>query len=230
MEIQLESVVTSGGIAVSGVTNRCVVLADVVASREIDDRQEFRSTLEGALDAVNDRYVDAIEIEFESLKGIDEFGGVLGDFGVIYRILRDLTERLHPTAVRFGVATDRIDVVEADATVSDLDGPAFHRADDLLAMAEADDLLVGIDTLDTVLDPLLLVGIDSLLRMRESWTETQLEAVRAYRRDESQYDAAEALGISQQAVSKALSRAGYDRVTTLESHLNGALEAAYADA
>lgn len=210
-------------------STHCVVLADVVESREINDRPSFRSILQTALETVNSRYSETIVANFELLKGIDEFGGVLTDISMIYWLLRDLTEILHPVEVRFGVAIDRIDVGRMDSSVSNLDGPAFHRSDDLLATAKEEDLLIVIDTSDPVLDPLFLVGIDSLLRVRHSWTDRQIEIVRTYRREESQYDAAEALGVSQQAISKALSRANYKRVKTLERHLNRALEEAYGD-
>lgn len=206
---------------------QCVVLGDVVGSREIEDRAAFKEALERSVSVVSDRYADALVAGIEPLKGLDEFGGVLVDVSVLYRVLRDVTEALHPTEVRFGVATGSIDVGRSTGSVSEMDGNAFHCADELVARAEGEGLLVAVDTGNPTLDPFLTVAFDSLLRLRGSWTDRQLEAVQAYRRAGTQGEAAETLGISQQAVSNALSRAGYDRVVALEAHVADGMEAAY---
>lgn len=205
----------------------CVVLGDVVGSREVEDRDAFKRTLERGMETVSERYAETLTASFESLKGIDEFGGVLTDVTVLYSVLRDITEALHPTPARFGVATGSIDVGRSTGTVSEMDGGAFHRADDLVARAEQEELLVGVDTGRAMLDPFLTVTFDALLRARVSWTERQLKAVQAYRKAGTQGEAAAAIGISQQAVSNALSRADYDRVLALEAHVTGGMEKAY---
>lgn len=55
----------------------CVILGDVVDSRSIENRAAFRDELIGTLTHVNSTYEDQIHTPFETIKGIDEIGGVL---------------------------------------------------------------------------------------------------------------------------------------------------------
>lgn len=205
---------------------RYVVLADVVGSRDIDDRPAFQQRLLEALDDVNDLYGDAVHTDFEIIKGVDEFGGVLGQLAPIYEVLATVLNRIHPVRVRFGIASGEFDVDAETASVSEMDGRPFHRADELLAAAEADELYAGIDTGSPV-DPLVSNNLNLLLVAREHLTEHQVTVERAYERHGTQAAAAAELDVPQQSVSKALQRADYDRRKRLRETLRDALEVVY---
>lgn len=205
---------------------RYVVLADVVASRDIDNRSAFQERLFEALDAVNDSYSDAIHTDFEVIKGIDEFGGVLRKFAPVYEVIATILSRIHPVSVRFGIASGEFDVDAEAASVAELDGRPFHRADELLAATESDDLYAAVDT-GSPIDPLVSNNLNLLLVAREHLTEHQVTVERAYERHGTQSAAAAELDIPQQSVSKALQRADYDRRKKLRKTLRDALEAVY---
>ncbi|WP_128906398.1 SatD family protein [Halorubrum amylolyticum] len=118
-----------------------VLLADVIGSSDIDDRAEFRENLTLALDRVNREFSEYISSNFEMLKGIDEFGGVLSRLAPIYEIISMIHTDVHPTMVRFGISGGQIDI-QPSGEINELDGPAFHQADSLLTQVEQDDLFI----------------------------------------------------------------------------------------
>lgn len=205
---------------------RYVVLADVVNSRDLADRDSFRERLTETLSSVNEAHRTSIDTAFERIKGIDEFGGVLGDLAPVYDIIADILNGVHPVPVRFAVAGGNVDVSKRSDAVSEMDGPAFHRADQLLSEVESTDLYAAVDT-GHAIDPLVSNNVNLLLMYRERLTDRQVEIVRAYERHDTQTAAAEELGVRQQTVSKTLKRAGYDRTTAIRRYLRETLEVVY---
>lgn len=123
-----------------------VFLGDVVGSREIPDRDDFRSRLVQTCSQVNERYDEEIHADLQLLKGVDEIGGVLSSGAIIYRLVRTFADAIHPHRLRVAVVHDTIDVGATTGAVSKMDGPAFHRADELLDAIEGSDLLFDVRT------------------------------------------------------------------------------------
>lgn len=203
-----------------------VVLVDLVRSRDIADREVFESRLERALAHVNEAERTHLSTPLSRMKGIDEFGCVLTELAPLPDVLTGLLDRIHPMLGRFGVAAGEIDVGASRATVATMDGPAFHRASELLTTAEERDLFVGVDTGSPV-DGLLASALNLLVLSRRGLTERQVEVILAYEEHGTQDEAADALGLSQQSVSKSLGRAGYASRTQIRAELRAALEAVY---
>lgn len=198
-----------------------VVLGDVVGSRAVADRRGLDRRLRAALRAVNEAHEADIGAWFTPLKGIDEFGGTLTAAEAAYDVVRTIQEGLHPAAARYVVVAGTVDVNPDATELHVMDGPAFHRADALLADLETGHLAV--ETGDPTVDDLATAAGDLALAIRERWTERQAEVAAAYRRLGTQAAVADRLGVSQQAVSKTLRAAGYDRVRRAETRLNRAL-------
>ncbi|WP_232687528.1 SatD family protein [Halobacterium zhouii] len=202
-----------------------VLLGDVVASRDIDERGDFGATLTDACATVSDQHADAFLAPLEPLKGVDEVGGVLTDPAPLYDVLDGLRERLHPQELRVAVAAGGVDVGVGTGNVSRMDGPAFHRADELLSDLDASTLRVAFDFERAPLDATLADEVNLLFLLKRRWTDRQRDVVRAYRETESQDAVAENLGVSQPAVSQALSRASWPAVREIEERLRSTFEA-----
>lgn len=200
-----------------------VVLGDVVASREIEDREAFRDTVAAALDSVNDRYADDLVAEFALVKGVDEIAGVLSGPRNTYRLLRDVVAAVRPGAIRFAVVYGEIDVGAAGDDVGEMDGPAFHRADEALADVADADLYVAFSGRRPGLDPLVGTSLNLLLMAREGWTGRQRAMVAAYEETGTQEAVARQFDVSQQTVSATLRRADWPRLSRLEAQVNAAL-------
>lgn len=198
---------------------RYVLLGDVVDSRSIDDRDAFGDRLAAVCAAVTDEYADAFDAPLEPLKGIDEVGGVLRDPAPLYDVVDALRERLHPQELRVVVAAGHVDVGTDTGDVSRMDGPAFHRADELLADLSSSPLRVAFDFDRAPLDSTLADEVNLLFLLKARWTDRQRRVVDAYRAADSQAAAADALGVSQAAVSQALSRASWPAIREIETRL-----------
>lgn len=207
-------------------TEQYVVLADVVGSREIEDRSAFRDSLTSALERANADHRSAIAAPFEIIKGLDEFGGVLAELAPAYELLDGILNELHPVAVRVAIASGGIDVGRLEDGVAALDGPAFHRADRVLEEITEADLYAGVDTGEPA-DRLVTSALDLLLIARERRTDRQIEVIQAYERRGTQVAAAEELGIPQQAVSQALRRADYYRTRAIREQLMEGISSIY---
>lgn len=191
-----------------------VVLGDVIQSRDLADRSAFQRRLYEALETVNERFRVAIPNDFDTIKGVDEFGGTLEELSPVYEVMATILDRVHPTTIRFGIAQGPIDIGSEGDPISKLDGPAFHTAGELLEAAERDDLYAGVDTCRPV-DPLLASTLNTLLLQREELTERQVEVVRAYEREGTQTSAAKTLDVPQQSISRTLQRANYQRLAAI---------------
>lgn len=212
---------------VEGQSAGYVVLGDVVDSRSLDNREQFRETLASALDTVTDRYEPVVDVPFEMIKGVDEFGGILSGLGPLYELLTDVLNEIHPTMIRIGVASGDIDV-RGERGVADMDGGAFHRADRLVSEGKANDMYANFDThnADSV-DALATNNINLLLRRRSELTSKQVEILTAYEAHGTQEAAAAQLDVSQQSVSKTLRRIDYQWTRHVRTQLREALEAEY---
>lgn len=206
--------------------DRYVVLADVVGSRGIEDRTAFEADLEAAFDSLNREYADSLATPLSRMKGVDEFGCVLEALSPLPDVISELLARTHPVRARFGVATGEIDVGLGRESVAEMDGPAFHAASALLDDLEAQELYVGIDA-DRPADDLAAAALNFLVVHQTSLTERQVQVALAYERHGTQAEAAADLGITQQAVSKALNDAGYERAVALRRTIERGLEGCY---
>lgn len=202
-----------------------VLLGDVVDSRNIEDRAAFGRTLGDACRAVTAAHEDAFVAPLEPLKGIDEVGGVLATPAPLYDVLDALRARLHPYELRVAVAKGVVDVGADTGDVSQMDGPAFHRADELVTGLDGGPLRVALDFDDHPLDAAIADEINLLFDVKSRWTDRQREVVAAYRETESQDETASDLGVSQAAVSQALSRASYPTIREIEARLRTTLQA-----
>jgi len=189
----------------------------------------FGATLDSACRSVDKAFADAVLAPATPLRGVDEVGVVLEDWRVVYGVVRRFYEAVHPVRIRFAAVRGDIDVGVESGRVPAMDGPAFHRADELLASVADADLLFDQALSESTLDRAIADEVNLLLRWRAGLTERQVEYLRAYVRRGTQAAAAAELGVTQQAVSKELRGAGWPFVERLERRLERTLEE-YADA
>lgn len=203
-----------------------VVLGDVVGSRAVEDRTALDRQLRAALRGVNEAHEARIGARFTPLKGVDEFGGTLTTPEAAYDVVRTIQEGLHPVVARYVITGGTVDVNPTATDIRLMDGPAFHRADGLLADLDAEGGHFVVEIGDPSLDDLATAAGDLALAVREGWTDRQAEVAAAYRQLGTQEAVADRFGVSQQAVSKTLQAAQYGRVQRAEGRLIRALRGA----
>ncbi|PWB51080.1 MAG: hypothetical protein C3F06_11040 [Candidatus Methanoperedenaceae archaeon] len=197
-----------------------VMLGDVIASRRITDREIFQRKLEEACSNVNLDFVEDIYADFNILKGIDEIGGVLLNITSVYKIIHTLQEQFYPHSMRFALVYDYIDTAVESQEVSRMDGPAFHRASDILKNLKGSRLIFKMSINDEIMEKMVTGEINLIFLLKKSWSLRQRRILYEYRKIGNQNMVAKALGISQQAVSKALNRSMWKEISGIEGDLN----------
>ncbi len=204
--------------------NLYVVLGDVVASRRIEDTEAFQRKLEKVCLKVNRNFGEDIYADFKILKGIDEIEGVLLNISNFHKILNTLIESFYPHSMRFVLILDYIDTAVESRDVSRMDGPAFHRASDLMKDLKGSRLMFRMSIGDEIMDKIVAGEINLLFLLKKGWSPSQYSILSEYRKTGTQKMVAEALGITQQAVSKALNRSMWKEISSIEDDLNYVLQ------
>jgi len=196
-----------------------VMFGDLVASSQVEDRESFQKMLDAVCQEMNRRLSGYFEAEFKIIKGIDEIGAVLTDVSKVFEVVSTFFEELHPDRMRFVVVRGVIDTAFESRDVSKMDGPAFHRAAFLMERLKRTRLLFDMSTGGEIIDSLISGQINLLLMARGGWSATQRRIIREYEKTGIQSKVAENLGITQQAVSRALRRSNWKEIHGIEERL-----------
>lgn len=197
-----------------------VMLGDVISSRRIKDKEAFQNKLEEICDEINTAYRGDIYADFKIIKGIDEIEGVLLNISKSYKIISAILDKLYPDLMRFVLVLDYIDTAVESRDVSKMDGPAFHKASDVMSELKKSTLVFDMSVGDEITDILIRGEINLILLLKKNWSVKQHLVVKEYKKTGNQYDVAKNLGISQQAVSKALNRSMWKEIGGIEEKLN----------
>lgn len=197
-----------------------VLLGDVISSSRISDRDAFQKKLGEACKDVNASYVGDIYADFKILKGLDEIGGVLSTISNSYGIITTILERLHPDLMRFVLVFDYIDTALNTRDVARMDGPAFHKASDILHTLKKSKFIFDMSVDDKIIDTSITGLINLTLLVKKNWTPRQYKIVKEYKKNKYQYEIAKNLGITQQAVSKTLNSSMWKEIKSIEDKLN----------
>ncbi|OEU50497.1 MAG: hypothetical protein BA871_11295 [Desulfuromonadales bacterium C00003096] len=197
-----------------------VLLGDVISSRRIAEREKFQKKLEETCRYINSTYTGDIYADFKILKGIDEIGVVLSSMSKSYEIINVLLEYLHPNLMRFVLVFDYIDTALETKDIAKMDGPAFHKASDLMHRLKKSKLMFDMSVGDKVVNTTISGQINLILMLKKTWSAKQHLIVKEYERTKNQYEVAKKLGITQQAVSKTLNRSMWKELKSIEENLN----------
>jgi len=205
-----------------------VMLGDVVNSRRVTDRTTLAAGMERARDRLNDKFAGELAMRMTILKGIDEVGVALASVEQLYDMLSMLTEELWPERMRFVVVAGEVDTGAGGRELARVDGPAVHRAAEMMADLKRSRLLFAMSVSDPLMDQALSGVMSMLLDARTSLTERQREVVGAYERLGGQAAAASELGVSQQAVSHVLVGIGHRQLVHVEAGVRDVLAGYWA--
>ncbi|MFH0809880.1 MAG: SatD family protein [Pseudomonadota bacterium] len=197
-----------------------VMLGDVVSSRLIKSpREDFQARLENFCQVVNATFAPSVYGPFKILKGADEVGGVLTSVGCAYGLISLMLERLCPHLIRWVLTGGIIDTAVGTHDVAKMDGPAFHKAAELMSRLKRTQLLFDMSAGDDLLDQAVAGQINLLLLLKGRWSERQRRVAIEYDKAGSQHEVAQRLGISQQAVSKTLGGLRLREIKAIEDKL-----------
>lgn len=201
------------------------LLADVVGSTNLSDRQMLAGRLQPLFQTLNSRFANSLMGAFDVEKGIDEFGALLRSTDCLADILVALWLPLHPYQVRVSLAFGLVDVNPDDASappsVRLFDGPVFHKAADGLEWLEKRSYLVQVQlSADEATNKTLTYYANLLYSVLLCLKKKQVLALTYHMEHPLQSEVAARLGVSQPAVSEMLGRINAPLIVDSIAHLN----------
>jgi hypothetical protein len=198
------------------------LLGEIEEDGRILSPEEELTRLRDGLEALNRDHARSLPVPLTLSGEVPEFAGLLTDLIPVYPLARTLAEAFHPLAVRVAVTAGE---VALPVDPAEADGPAFDAAAELLYRVRKEDRLLlyrsGSGERDVLANAMVLLLYHDFRR----WTERQVQVVRLFRRYGRQQPVAESLGISQQAVSGALSAVGWRALSEAEATLESVFSA-----
>jgi len=199
-----------------------VITGDLVGSRHIADRAAVSVMIESVIERINKTFKEDLAIPLDLTRGIDEFAAVLKSNANAFRICRMLNEELFPYTARLVISQGQIDIGIDSTNTSEMDGPVFHRASELMEWAKREDRIFGIWLNGLSLQTnTILTSLSNLIAvLMKDRSRKQNDIAKLYREYGYQKRVADELGITQQAVSHALKGAKWKETEYAEKALN----------
>lgn len=202
-----------------------VLIADVVASRRITDRQGLQHRLASELTTLNADTNDLVAPYTLTLG--DEFQAVYDGADRVFRDLIRLMTVLHPTHVRCSLGVGDISTDLNREQALGMDGPAFYAARDGIERLKTGDDLFRIEGLPDSDASLANSSLRLVSQRMQKWQVNRLAILHGLMRSEPVHSIADGLGISEQAVYKNIHAGGLEAVievlTALTERLNHTL-------
>ena len=203
-----------------------VLVADLVASRRAPRRAELAARLERCLTALREH--PDWQAPLMSTRGLDELSGVLRCPDAAFDIVHTVSLAVWPQRFRFSLAAGPLDLARDSRVAADMDGPAFHRAANALARVRDTGQAVGFDL--PASDPAVVRLAETAANLHQltvaHWSPAAAAAAAAYETSGTQAEAAQRLGVTQQAVSAALHRAQQAELAAARTTLRAWLQQA----
>lgn len=185
-------------------SERVVLIGDLVGSRSLPDRAEVQRRLVAAVEAANAERAEALAAPLALTAG-DEVQALLADPSAAVDLVTRVSDALRPVGLAWGLGRGPL-TTDPSGDVSAMDGPCFHRAREAVEEAAREGAWLAARGFSDV-DDRALSGLFRLLGVvREGWTDTQFDYVRASR-DRTQREVAEMFERDETTVSRTLSRA-----------------------
>lgn len=181
--------------------------------------------LKAALDRLNTQNTTDLWRDWQTTKGIDELSVVLSNPASFAVQVIELSITLWPVSIRFACARGNVDIEGESAAKSD--GPAFHRAAELLSSVEARHRRFILSWTDRAGDQIASALMHHVLSIVDDWPRKAGEIARTsyYAPNKTHGEIAESFLISRQSVSQALARTRYAEILEAQTALtNWALE------
>lgn len=192
-----------------------VVIADIIASRSVDDRAPFQRHLKALLERVSRTSRGSLLSPYTLTLG-DEFQAVYGACDTLFADLQRITLAIHPVQLRFALGYGTLSTDLNRAAALEMDGPAFNSARTLMNRLKPTNRgalqIVG----DALSDPELLnASLELYARSLSRQSRTNLTIFDRLLADAPTRAIADELGITPRAVNKAIATHALDALVDL---------------
>ncbi|MCG8477828.1 MAG: SatD family protein [Spirochaetales bacterium] len=178
------------------------IIADIVRSRDIEQRRDFQRTLKSHLRTVSEHAGASLLSPYTLTLG-DEFQAVYGNFDTIFTDIVTMIATLFPVRFRFALAVGPLSTEINRAAALEMDGPAFHDARALMeALKGHNETVIRIAAHDVA--PLDLINgcLRLLSNALGTWRENTIHLFHGLLMEESVDTLTRRVGITRRGVNK----------------------------
>ena len=157
------------------IDNAVVIIADVRGSRKMaqDERYEGQLFLKSAIIQVNEEFSAEIEAPFMITRG-DEFQGVLKNLQSAFIAMLEFERLFFPLQLRYGIGRGSIQKMGSDIPI-EMDGPAFHRANEALTHVKKKKHFIQCTTEDPNYDLMINTIFSLICAIKGKWNEVAFD-------------------------------------------------------
>lgn len=204
--------------------NRLVMIADIIDSRQLSNRAQIQKGLESRLGELN-RHHGQLLSPYTITLG-DEFQAVFSGADHLFPDILAIMRQLNPVELRFALGVGPLSTAINPEQAIGMDGPAFHRARDLLAGMKHDSRTLAVTGLaeDDGLQEAALGLFNLQLR---KWRPNRLEILQRLLEEQDIAEIARHLDITERSVYKNIHEGGLSyaiqMIRALTQRINDAL-------
>ncbi len=148
-----------------------VVIGDIQGSKRLNNEFRYQTQLfiKSSIIQINEEFEEHIEAPFTITKG-DEFQGLLPSLKSAFEVIQALERITFPVQLRFGIGVGEVLKMGGKLPI-EMDGPAFHRANEALTQAKRKKCWACISTPDSNTDLLVNTILYLIQGIRSKWSE-----------------------------------------------------------
>jgi hypothetical protein len=182
---------------------------DIVKSRRLKQRAAVQKSFLMSAEDINREFADVLEASFVVTHG-DEAQALLrvSNIQSVFPILEHLTVSVDGVNFRCGVGLGTLNTSLQEMAIG-MDGEAWQNAKQAINEAKVQRQSIRFEGFDPQLQPHLNAIGNLLCYLCSRWTKEQRETIRLLSKTNTQREIAAQLGISDAAVSKRLTAAGW---------------------
>lgn len=199
--------------------DKVAIIADVVNSKDIKERNDFQLKLKILLESINDRFESDFASKFRISYG-DEFEALLHGADHVLLIIDEINLSLYPIKVRWGIGVGEMATTSSILSYRELDGSSYRNARQALEHVKKHNYygnsLCRLQTLskNTMVEDFVNSMFQLQDSIRLSWTFDQSNIVQYLIKDYNYHSfvqkaVAETLDLSQQRISNVLAATSY---------------------
>ena len=199
--------------------NRIVLIADIVSSRKIKERDKMQKNLKTLLRKLNKESGEIISPLTITLG--DEFQCVYSSGNEIFRHVWQILDTAYPEKIRFSFGIGEISTAINKEQAIGMDGPAFYAAREGLSELKQKNYLFNIskNTTDTEILSFIKSTVFLISFHTYGWKRNRIKIMSLLEEEMTVKKIAKKLNITEQAVYKNISNGGLQLISELTSEL-----------
>ncbi len=144
-----------------------------------DERYEGKLFLKSTIIQVNEKFSSDIDAPFMITRG-DEFQGVVNNLQTAFIAMLEFERLLFPLQLRYGIGRGGVQKMGSDIPI-EMDGPAFHRANESLAVVKKKKYFIQCATGNDQNDLLVNTVFRLMCAIKSKWNEVNFNRYWKYK-------------------------------------------------